>query len=99
MGSTLLRLPSDDKVALRDLEAVDGDVNAAQKATRPVYFAESGGFVECPIYDRYRLGPGHAVEGPAVVEEIDSTTVIHPGDRVLVDRFGNMLLAARDRAG
>ena len=37
--------------------------------------------------------------GPAVVEEIDSTTVIHPGYRVLVDRFGNMLLAARDRAG
>ncbi len=62
------------------------------KAVREVYFAEVGGFVECGIYDRYGLGSGDVVEGPAVVEEVDSTTVVHPGYRVEVDRFGNLFL-------
>jgi N-methylhydantoinase A len=57
-----------------------------------VYFAESDGYVECPIYDRYRLGPGGVLEGPAIVEEIDSTTVIHPGYQAQVDKFGNLIL-------
>ncbi len=96
-----LRLSAIGKIVkprLRDLKGGGGDVDAAQKATRPVYFAESGGYVDCPIYDRYRLGPGHTVEGPAVVEEVDSTTVIHPGYRALVDRFGNLLLSGNDRS-
>ncbi len=86
------------KPRLRELEGGGGDVNSAKKATRPVYFAESGGYVDCPIYDRYRLGPGCTVEGPAVVEEVDSTTVIHPGYGALVDRFGNLLLSGSDRS-
>ena len=47
---------------------------------------------DCPSYDRYRLPAGGAIEGPAIVEEIDSTTVIHPGFRAGVDRFGNLLI-------
>jgi N-methylhydantoinase A len=65
---------------------------AARKSSRAVYFAESQGSAECAIYDRYRLRPGWVIEGPAVVEEFDSTTVIHPGHRALVDRFGNLIL-------
>src|SRR5574341_270578 len=64
----------------------------AIKARRQVYFAERGGYVDCPIYDRYRLGAGASVPGPAVVEEFDSTTVIHPGFHARVDKFGNLLL-------
>jgi N-methylhydantoinase A len=67
-------------------------VAEAQKASRSVYFAEANGAVACPIYDRYRLRPSWVVEGPAIVEEFDSTTVIHPGYRALVDRFGNLVL-------
>ena len=67
-------------------------LQAAEKGRRPVYFAERGGFVSCPVYDRYLLATGAVVEGPAIVEELDSTTVIHPGYRALVDRFGNLLL-------
>ena len=69
-----------------------GSTQAADKTRRPVYFAEAGGFVACPVYDRYLLATGSVLDGPAIVEELDSTTVIHPGYRGLVDRFGNLLL-------
>ena len=42
--------------------------------------------------DGYRLGPGCILTGPAIVEEIDSTTVIHPGYIAQVDRFGDLIL-------
>ena len=82
------------KPRLRELEPNRGAAEpaAALKATRPVYFAESDGYVDCPIYDRYRLAAGHILLGPAVVVELDSTTVIHPGYRAEVDRFGNLIL-------
>ncbi len=69
-----------------------GEARAAQKASRPVYFAEAGGFVECPVYDRSLLGAGAVMAGPAVIEEPDSTTVLHPGYRGEVDGFGNLLV-------
>jgi hypothetical protein len=37
------------------------------------------------------------IEGPAVVEELDSTTVIHPGHRALVGRFGNLIVKLEGR--
>ena len=90
-----LRLTAIGKIAkprLRELEGNNTDIAAAQKATRSVYFAESNGYVDCPIYDRYLLGPSCVLTGPAIVEEIDSTTVIHPGYSAQVDRFGNLIL-------
>ena len=53
------------------------------------------GFVDCPSYDRYKLAAGGIIEGPAIVEEMDSTTVIHPGFSAEVDRFGNLLIRTR----
>jgi len=49
------------------------------------YFAEAGGFVETPVYDRYALGPGAEFTGPAIVEERESTAVAGPGARCRVD--------------
>jgi N-methylhydantoinase A len=83
------------KPRLRELDQEGTAATAAQKATRPVYFAASDGYVDCPIYDRYLLKVGAVVVGPAVVEEIDSTTVIHPGYAASVDKFGNLLLHKR----
>lgn len=62
------------------------------KASRPVYFAESQGFVSCPIHDRSELPTGSIIVGPAIIEELNSTTVIHPGSFAEVDRFGNLFL-------
>ena len=55
------------------------------KGTRQVYFAEAGGFVETPVYDRYALGAGAEFRGPAIVEERESTAVVGQGARFSVD--------------
>ncbi len=81
-----------NKPRLREIGADDSSLSAAKKAVRSVYFAECEGYVECPIYDRYRLSAGVVLEGPTIVEEIDATTVIHPGYQALVDKFGNLIL-------
>jgi N-methylhydantoinase A len=65
---------------------------ARPKERRQVYFAEAGGYVDCPIYDRYALPAEAAFSGPAVVEEFDSTTVVHPGFRLAVDDVGNLVI-------
>ena len=60
---------------------------------RQVYFDAAGGFVATPIYDRSRLGAGHRFDGPAIVEEMDSTTLVLPGYAVEVDRYANLLIS------
>ena len=60
-------------------------VSVAIKGTRTAYFAESDGFVETPVYDRYALAAGMTLAGPAIVEERESTAVIGPGGRARVD--------------
>jgi N-methylhydantoinase A len=62
----------------------------ARRDRRSIYYAEAGGFVDCDVYQRMRLGSGSTFSGPAVVEELDSTTVIQPGYEVRVDDFGNL---------
>ena len=53
---------------------------------------ELGGMTEVTVYDRYRLGPGAAFTGPAIVEERESTTVIGPGAAVTIDAEGNLVV-------
>jgi N-methylhydantoinase A len=62
---------------------------------RPAYFPELGGFVETPVYSRDDLDPGFGCEGPAIVEEATSTTVIPPGFGASVDSFGSIVIRPR----
>ena len=62
----------------------------AIKGSRRAYFAELGGFIETPLYDRSRLSAGATFRGPAIVEEVDSTAVIGPGTQVTVDHYANL---------
>jgi N-methylhydantoinase A len=55
--------------------------------------AEAGSFVECPVYDREHLLPGNRLVGPAIVEQMDATTVIPPDHAGLVDELGNLVIA------
>ncbi len=55
-----------------------------------VEFGVLGGRLDTPIYDRDRLPAGSRIHGPALVQEYASTTVVAPGDRLIVDRFGNL---------
>jgi N-methylhydantoinase A len=59
---------------------------------RDVWLAESGGFVFCPVYDRERLGPGHRLSGPAVIEQMDATTLVLPGQTAAVDPYLNIIV-------
>ena len=68
------------------------DSSAALKGERAVFFGEAGGLTPCKVYDRYRLRCGNRFDGPAIVEEVDSTTVVHPGCSATVDRYVNIVL-------
>jgi N-methylhydantoinase A len=60
---------------------------AVPVAVRPVYFPDTG-FAPTPVYRRESLAPGQQLVGPAVVEEVDSTLLMHPGDVLAVDAVG-----------
>ena len=74
-----------------------GDTAAARKPSRPVYFPETGGFTDCPVYDRYRLRAGDRFDGPALVEERESTVVILPASTAAVDADGNIIIDLSSR--
>ena len=59
---------------------------------RTVRFAP-GDATACPVHDRASLRPGHSLEGPAIVEQLDSTTPIFPRDTAMVDRTGNLVIS------
>jgi N-methylhydantoinase A len=64
----------------------------APKAERPIWLARDGGFRKVPVWDRYALPPGWRTEGPAVVEEVESTVIVTPGFEAAVDSSLNLLL-------
>ena len=66
----------------------------ASRGARPVYFASTG-FVDTPTYDRAALKAGNRIAGPALIEEHASTTVLHPGDQLEVDAFGDLIVEVR----
>jgi N-methylhydantoinase A len=61
-----------------------------------VYFPGRG-WVECPCHPREALPSGATVRGPAIVEQLDATTVILPGQRAAVDAHGNLVLGGGPR--
>jgi N-methylhydantoinase A len=66
----------------------------AFRGNRQVYFADVG-YVDTPTYDRTKLTAANRINGPALIEEYASTTVVHPGDVVHVDGFGNLVIDIR----
>jgi N-methylhydantoinase A len=61
-------------------------------ARRPVHVDETGEAARCPVYDRSQLRAGHRLDGPAVVEQFDSTTLVLPGQRAEVDDLGCLVI-------
>ncbi len=64
---------------------------------RPVYFGEEGGFSTRRPMRAPGCCAGNRITGPALVEEHASTTVVHPGDRLVVDDWGNLVIAVAGR--
>jgi len=70
------------------------DARAAIIGERDVWLPERGGFVSCPVYDREALRSGNRFTGPAIVEQMDATTVVLPGMVALVEPYLNLILEA-----
>ena len=68
------------------------DADEALKGRRRAYSPESGAFVDWPVYDRYALGGGVRIDGPAIVEETESTVVIGAGAEMQADEHNNLHL-------
>ena len=80
------------QVRMPPLPERSSDSNRAVIGRRQVYFEESQGFGNCPIYRRDLLGPGVNLNGPAVLEGMDATVVINPGWQANIDRYGNCIM-------
>jgi N-methylhydantoinase A len=70
------------------------DASHAVTGHRQVWLPEAGGFVDCPVYDRASLRAGNRFAGPAVVEQMDATTIVLPGMAARVEPYLNLLLEA-----
>jgi len=68
--------------------------SAAQRGTRSVIF-EGHGSVKATVFDRTKLLQGNVIDGPAIIEEAASTTVVEPGDTLTVDAFGCLVMELR----
>jgi len=69
-----------------------GTIEGAFKGRRVAYFGN--GYISTPIYDRTKLPVGGKIEGPAIIEQADTTTVIYPKQNCYVDNFGNIIIKA-----
>ncbi|MDP2726888.1 MAG: hydantoinase/oxoprolinase family protein, partial [Dehalococcoidia bacterium] len=84
------------ELSLRRFPGNGKTVQQAIKGSRPVYFPEYGEYRSCTVYDRYGLFQGAAFEGPAIVEERESTTVIGPGGHATTDEYLNLIVDVKD---
>ena len=69
-----------------------GEDGSHSRDTRKVHFGAGGGWLDAAIRNRASLAPGDQIVGPAVIEEMSSTTVVPPGYRANVDAIGNLVL-------
>jgi N-methylhydantoinase A len=73
-------------------QGINDAIESARKVPREAYFPESAGYVLTPVYDRYLLMPGMTFEGPAIVEERESTFIVGPGGHASIDKYQNLLV-------
>jgi len=70
------------------------DASSAIIGKRDVFMPEAGGFVACPVYDRDKMRAGNRLTGPAIIEQMDATTVVLPGMMAHVEPYLNIILEA-----
>jgi len=68
------------------------DTPPVPSRSREVVF-EDDVALECLVFERNELLAGHQLTGPAVIDQLDATTVLFPGDRAEVDEAGTLLIS------
>ena len=58
-----------------------------------MYFEEAGEYVDTNIYNRDLIKAGNEVQGPAIIEQMDSTIVVPPGHTARADRYLNLMIS------
>ena len=71
---------------------VTAEGGPSPRTTRKAYFPEAEGLIDTPIYDRDALGAGSVLQGPAIVQQLDTTTVVYPDTSATIDAHGNLII-------
>lgn len=79
-----------ERPSLPKLDVSGSDAESARKTNRSVYF--EGGHRDTPVYDRGQLPAGTRIEGPSIIEEFGSTTVVFPGQFASIDDHGIIVI-------
>ncbi len=88
-----------DKYRPRPVHSRPAERPGPRHDSRPVYWREKGGWVDTPVWSRPSLAVGFRTTGPAVVEQMDSTTLVPPGMDMEVDPYGNLVLDTTGNGG
>jgi N-methylhydantoinase A len=91
VGTHVVATADVGKLAPARLPRTGRDLSSASKGRRQVDFGAGG--VETPIYDGDRLEPGMQLGGPAIIETAGGIVVVHPGNELHVDDYGNLIIA------
>jgi N-methylhydantoinase A/oxoprolinase/acetone carboxylase beta subunit len=87
------------RVRLQEHPAPEQPPEPMQRSLRPIYWGEQHGFVHTPVFDRYSLQTGIHIDGPAVVEERESTVLVPPASVGAIDRYRNLIITRPGRTG
>jgi N-methylhydantoinase A len=77
------------KPKFREEDYDQKDPSKALKKRRNVYLPLKKGFEEVPVYDGHKLRYGNRIEGPAIIEQVNTTTYVTPEYNVLCDKYGS----------
>jgi N-methylhydantoinase A len=69
-----------------------GDAEFARKGMRLIYLPKQRNSVQIPVYDRYALVLGNVLQGPAIIEERESTVVVNGPGNIRVDEYRNLIV-------
>ncbi len=84
-----------EKPQFREEPSRGQDPSSCLKGERPVFLPDEAGYADIPVYDGNRMGHGHRLDGPAIVEQVNTTIFVPPGWAISCDPFGSYVLSAR----
>ncbi|MBW9089617.1 hydantoinase/oxoprolinase family protein [Rhizobium wenxiniae] len=84
-----------EKAQFQPAEIEGPDSSAAITGSREVWMMEAGGFVTATLYDRAKLKAGNVVHGPAIIDQMDTTSVVPMDTTATVDAYLNLMLEAK----
>lgn len=85
-----------DKPKLAEQQYAGPDPSPAYKRSRPVYIPSAKEYQEVPVYDGFGLMYGMRVKGPAIIEQVNTTTFVTPEFDVVVDKLGTYTIYLKE---